>query len=285
MRTRKPVLSLLGRIRERYADLRPSEQRVADVILNFPGQIASYSANELAEMAKTSNAAVSRFVHRIGLKNYEEMRRMSREGIDTGSPHFLLQHDLVGKRDHGTSFHLDAVITQLRRTFEGLADSDLEKVAEATNKAKRVWMIGFRHAYFIAAYLHWRLGHIRENVHLLPRGGSTMGELITDVGGGDMVIAVALRRRPQALSGLLETMRGSGASLAVIGDFSLTEDYIADWVFRCDTRTSTPIDNHVSVLAVAQLILDRILAGAGEAAARRFARIDELHEELGELGS
>ena len=65
--------------RDRYASLRPAERRIADLILNFPGEIAGYSATELAVMAETSNAAVSRFVQRIGFQSYDEMRILSRE--------------------------------------------------------------------------------------------------------------------------------------------------------------------------------------------------------------
>ena len=284
MTTSKNGASLLTRIRDRYTELRPAERRIADLILNFPGEIAGYSATELAEMAKTSNAAVSRFVQRIGLRNYEAMRRLSRQGIDAGSPHFFLHPQANGKRNGAAAFYLDATVAALRRTFEGLAESDVEKLAEAVNGTRRVWLIGFRHAHFIAAYLHWQIGHVRENVHLLPRGGSTFGESFADVGAGDIVIVVALRRRPEILSTLLATIRGAGARLAVVGDFGLTNDYGAEWLFRCDTRTSTPVDNHAIVLAVGQLILDRIIARAGKAASRRFARIDELHEKIGDLG-
>ena len=133
--------------------------------------------------------------------------------------------------------------------------------------APNVWLVGFRHAHFIAAYLHWQIGHVRPDVHLLPRGGNTFGEVLADAGKGDVVIAIALRRRPRALGELLATMTGAGARLAVFGDLSLTDNYGADWVFRCDTRTSTAVDNHATVLAAVQLLLDRIIAHAGKGAA------------------
>jgi len=53
MATRSNGASLLSRIRDHYGELRPAERRLADLILSFPGEIAGYSATELAEMAET----------------------------------------------------------------------------------------------------------------------------------------------------------------------------------------------------------------------------------------
>lgn len=282
MPDRKNGGGLLSRIRERYDSLRPAERRLADLILNFPGEIAGYSASELAGMAKTSNAAVSRFVQRIGFENYEEMRRLSREGVKAGSPLFFLHHD-AAETAGVTARYFDATVEAFRNTIDHVPDALVEEVAKAALAAPRVWLVGFRHSYFLAAYLHWQLNHVRGDVRLLPRGGNTFGESLVDVGKGDLVLTIALRRRPHALGRLLATMRNAGARLALIADFNLADDYGADWLLRCDTRTTTPVDNHSVVLAVGQLLLDRIIARAGKRAAQRFARIDELHAEIGEL--
>lgn len=274
---------LLGRIRDRYAALSPVERRLADLILSFPGEIAGYTASELATMAGISNAAVTRFVQRIGFQNFEEMRLLSREGVKSGSPLYFLHHDAADATVGVTARHLDQTVESFRQTLKGLPDSLIEEVAESVVAARRVWLVGFRHSHFLAAYLHWQIDHVRGEVRLLPRGGNTMGESLVDLGEGDVAVAVALRRVPRALEPLLATMRTAGARLAVITDFSVAGDYDADWVLRCDTRTASPVDNHATVLAVGQALLDRIIARAGPAAAERFARIDELHNEIGEL--
>lgn len=276
------VTTLLARIRASYGELRPAERRLADLILSFPGDIAGYAASELATMAKTSNAAVSRFVQRIGLRNYEEMRRLSREGIESGSPHFFL-HAAGSTAQGAIAQYREATVAALTRTLEGLSDRETNDLARAAIRARRVWVIGVRHAHFIAAWLQWQLSHVRPDVHLVPVRGNTLGETIVDAGKGDLVVAVALRRRPRLLAPALAAFRTAGARIALIGDYSLADDHGAKWILRCDTRMSGPVDNHASVLAVAQLLLDRVIAIAGKSAARRFAQIDELHAALDEL--
>src|ERR687883_2068646 len=81
--------SLLSRVRDQLHELPPTERRLADLVLDFPGELASYTASELAALAHVSNATVSRFIRRLGYENYDEARRHAREEKGSGSPLFL----------------------------------------------------------------------------------------------------------------------------------------------------------------------------------------------------
>ncbi|RVN61034.1 MurR/RpiR family transcriptional regulator, partial [Sinorhizobium meliloti] len=81
--------SFLARVREILPELHPAERRLGDFLCDFPGEIASYSAQELAALAHVSKATVSRFVQRLGYENYEEARRHARADKQTGSRLFL----------------------------------------------------------------------------------------------------------------------------------------------------------------------------------------------------
>lgn len=47
-------------------ELPATERRLAEFVLDFPGDLASYTGAELAELASVSKATVSRFVRRLG---------------------------------------------------------------------------------------------------------------------------------------------------------------------------------------------------------------------------
>jgi hypothetical protein len=48
------VKSFVGRIRDILHDLSPSERRLAEFALDFPGDLAGYTASELASLAHVS---------------------------------------------------------------------------------------------------------------------------------------------------------------------------------------------------------------------------------------
>ncbi|WP_454006545.1 MurR/RpiR family transcriptional regulator [Alcaligenes sp. Marseille-Q7550] len=78
--------SFVGRIREILNDLSPSERRLAEFALDFPGDLAGYTASELASLAHVSNATVTRFIRRLGYTNYEAARKQVRSEKNAGSP-------------------------------------------------------------------------------------------------------------------------------------------------------------------------------------------------------
>lgn len=66
-----------------------SEQRIAELLLNAPGSLVSHNATELAELAKTSKAAISRLIHRLGYQSFAQARQQVRAAQDWGSPLYL----------------------------------------------------------------------------------------------------------------------------------------------------------------------------------------------------
>ena len=59
-------LPFLTRVRENLGQFHPMERRLAEFVLDFPGDLASYNATELATLAGVSNATVTRFIKRLG---------------------------------------------------------------------------------------------------------------------------------------------------------------------------------------------------------------------------
>src|SRR5512137_1810400 len=97
--------TLQALVRDAYAACSPVERRLADLILNFPGELPGYSASELAAMAETSNAAVSRFVKRLGFQSYEDMRRRAREERESGAPLYLFGRGRANSVSQGLERH------------------------------------------------------------------------------------------------------------------------------------------------------------------------------------
>ena len=61
------TLSFLERVRQQLAEFHPMERQLAEFVLDFPGDLASYAANELAALSGVSNATVSRFIKRSSI--------------------------------------------------------------------------------------------------------------------------------------------------------------------------------------------------------------------------
>jgi DNA-binding MurR/RpiR family transcriptional regulator len=273
--------SFLSRVRKILPDLHPAELKLGELVCDFPGEIASYSASELANLAEVSNATVTRFVRRLGYTSYEEARRHARLEKDSGSRLYL--NTLKVEAPHSPSVYAQSDIKNIGRTIDSLDEADIEALSNALLCASKVSLIGFRVGAPLAQYLQWQLLQVIENTVMLPSSGQTMGENLAALTSNDVVILFGLRRRISQFDTLLDIISNSDAKLVLISDESLSIYSKADWHFRCSTLSSGPLFSHVGVMSLLNLITNRTIETAGEQGSKRLASIEYLNELLGEL--
>lgn len=274
--------SLLGRIREQLHELPPTERRLADLVLDFPGELASYSASELATLANVSNATVSRFIRRLGYENYDEARRHAREEKGSGSPLFLAPVKPTGDAGLVTA-HEQQSHANLATTFNRISDATVTDIAEAILAARKVRLVGYRNSHFLAGYLRWQLIQVREYTSVIPGAGETLGEYLAGISNLDCLAIFALRRRVPQIARIVAHAAKVGAKTLYITDQAPENPLPVTWLVRCDTQAPGPLDNHVAVLGLCHLLSARVLELAGLAGRRRLAAIEAAHDVLEEL--
>ncbi len=285
-----PVLesALESRIRAHYGALPESERKVGDLIMDFPGQIASYSATELAQLAGASKAAVTRLCHRLGYAGFEAMRRAARDDTRAGSPLYLLNRDQMDgdDQDFGTLAHdhlrQDAAL--LSQSLDGVDAGAFAASIKAICEADRVFVIGWRNSQYLAGYLRWQLIQVRDDVHLLPRGGETMAESLADLNETDMAILLGFRRRVRAVSETLALVRDAGAATLYFTDQDAGGSGSADWTVRCPIRGADAFDRYAGVMSLMHFHAMAVMREMGARGRNRLARIENSHEALHEFG-
>lgn len=274
--------SFLTRVRQVLPELHPAERRLGDFLCDFPGEVASYSAQELAALAHVSKATVSRFIQRLGFENYEEARRHARADKQTGSRLFLATSaDTAGEQS--VTAHVAQGVANIEATFLAISETQINTASAALLKARKVWVIGFRASHSFATYLQWQLTQVIENISAIPGGGQTLGEHLVSFTPDDVVIVFGLRRRIALMDALLNQVEKSGARLLYITDEGVPFLSQAEWHFRCQTLAPGPLFNHVSVMALCHLLTTRCIETAGVSGRNRLRGIEALNDALEEL--
>ena len=283
--------SYVARIRAALPSLHPSERRLADTILSFPGEIASYSATELAQLANVSNATVTRFVRKLGYESFDQARQAARLAQQTGAAVFR-----VSVSDQGPEAALMAQIAQGRQnvenSFAAISLAEIDDLADAILKAGRVWIIGFRTAHAFALYLGAQIGQIVPQVTVLPLAGQTLAESLGSIASGDVAVVFALRRPVRQLPALCRELRNTPAQAALISDVApqsgadlspFETDLAPRWRLRVQTTAPGPLFNHAAVLTLCHILATRTLERSGQAGRKRLLAIEGLHDSLDEL--
>ncbi|PQZ47849.1 DNA-binding protein [Ochrobactrum sp. MYb15] len=274
--------SFLSRVRDVLKDLPPAEKRLGDFVCDFPGELASYSASELASLAHVSNATVTRFVRRLGYESYEESRRHAREEKQTGSRLFLSS---VTDQAEGQSLaaHVGQGIANLEKTFLSIRDAQIDAVIEILLTTRKTWVMGFRSSQPFASYLQWQMMQVVDNIVAVPGPGQTLAEYIAAIAPNDLVIVFALRRRVAKMDDILSVIEKRGAKLLYITDEGAPLRSSAQWHFYCQTLAPGPLFNHVAVMGLCHLLATRAIEKAGVAGRKRLRDIEAFGDVLEEL--
>ncbi len=274
--------SFLYRVRQALPDLRPAEKRLGEFVCDFPGELASYSAQELAALAHVSKATVTRFIQRLGYENYEEARRHARAEKQTGSRLFLTT-TADASTDQSVKAHVAQGIANLEATFLTISDNQIEAAAQAMMQARKVWVLGFRSSQPFASYLQWQLTQVIEDIIAIPGPGQTLGEHLVSLREDDVVVFFAMRRRIAQLDAILAQIRKAKVKLIYITDEGAPFENSADWHFQCQSLAPGPLFNHTAVMALCHLLITRCLEKAGVEGRKRLRHIEALNEALDEL--
>jgi len=283
-KTQAPRTSLTRRIHEVYGALPAGERKAADVVLRMPGELAVWSASELAAEAAVSNATISRFVRRLGYDSYEEARREARAMRAVGSPLYLAER---AGTDRETDTFAEALATETALMHAALSLLDrqvLDEVTARLARAPRVRLAGFRNSHVAADYGRRALAQFRPDVEMLTAPGQTLAEGIAGVTAGDVVLVIGLRRRPAGFARFVRAVAATGADVALLADPGIREAPAeARWTLTCPVETPQLLDSYAGVFAILRLVALATRTRLGLAASAHLERIESIHDALGEL--
>ncbi|WP_413730628.1 MurR/RpiR family transcriptional regulator [Sodalis sp. RH22] len=276
--------SLENRIRQCWEQLSSHEQRLADVILAAPGQLAMNTATELARSAGVSKATTTRFFRHLGYDNYDAARRQARDMQNSGSPLYLQQFQSGSPLDAVIQNHLEREVANLVNTYRSLDAQQLCDITQAVAGARRVVVMGWRFSQTIAAMLYRDLIHVHHDVRLLPRAGDSLAEHLAVLGPLDVAICVGLRRRMPALEAAMNAMAELRVPMLYLSDvLSGKPSKQATWIIRCHTEGSLIFDSTASLSGVCNLLCSLVARERGKARNDQLALIESVHQWLDEL--
>jgi len=276
--------TLESRIRQHWDQLSGQEQRLADVLLAAPGQLAMNTATELANSAGVSKATTTRFFRHLGYESYEAARRQAREMQSSGSPLYLQAVPTASPIASIMQQHLEKEISNLVNSYLMLDGELLLEVVNAIVSARRVVVMGWRHSQTIAQLIYRDLVHTHPDVRLLPRPGDSLAEHLAPLNSQDIVICIGLRRRMPALEAAMNALGEREVPMLYLSDvLSGKPARHARWVVRCHTDSSLIFDSTAALSGICNLLCSLVAQSMGKLSNDYLTQIEVLHQSLDEL--
>ncbi|MBS7660834.1 MurR/RpiR family transcriptional regulator [Pseudomonas lalucatii] len=273
-------LPIEDRLRDIYEELPRSERLLADIIIDFPGDLATHSISELVIRANTSNAAATRLIKRLGYKDFREIRKQARDAKEQGSPRYLHTID-----HHSGDFkseikqHVDCEVQNLLSSFDALSEEMLEQITENIETADNIWVIGYGNSYMPAMYLRQQLIQLRQCVEILPRPGQAIEKDLSGLSERDLLVVLGFRRRKDVIYRLMRYAQELGTRVLYVTDHSEDKTAgLADWTIRCMVKSTSLFDSYISAFSVLNYICASVSDHLGRAASERLSRAERLHD-------
>ncbi|WJM80677.1 MurR/RpiR family transcriptional regulator [Pectobacterium brasiliense] len=276
------MMQIDERLRDRYSELSPQEQRVADFIFDHFDDLISYNSAELARLSGVSKATVSRLFKRLGYPSYRDMRDELRTLRQSGMP-------LADNRDavQGNTLlarHYKQEMANLTQWINQIDPVQFGAVIQALMQAQRVCLIGLRNSYPVALHLRQQLLQIRQQVTLLTQPGQTLSEELVDLTAQDVVIVVAFRRRPRLIQPLLVQLQKRGVPVLLLCEPQVsTLMSLATWLLCVPLDSVSAFDSYSSAMSLVNVISNALLHEMLRDGRQRIHQIVDLYGELDEL--
>lgn len=271
------------RIQERFEELTPSEQKLAQFLIDRPDEILASSATELARFTGVSKATAARLFRNLGYNDFNDVRLQAREERNrTGPVQQIPMPQVTVDETVTVPTHLQVENANLTRTFEELRPDVLSAAAEQIAVAGRVWVAGLGIENGIARYLRILLTRVRPGVHLISENAATWPEELASTGPNDALIIIAVRPWTKQIATVLTFARTTRLKSVVITDPTNTGKARRKEATVLNCHVSTPWNEltQTSVLSMAQLLAATVANRIGSRAKARRDLIADLAEEI-----
>lgn len=217
----EPQTDVFKILDERYAKMSKSHKKIAAYIQEHYDQAVFMTAAKLGEELEISESTVVRFAAGIGFEGYPEFQKALAECVKDKLNKVQTMDALYGRRSQSEIITtvLNADIEKIQHTIEHLDVQAFEAAVDSILEAKTVYIMGLRSNEPLAAFLHFYLNMIRDNVVLLSTSSiSETFEQMIRIGAEDCFIGISFPRYSMRTLKAMEFANDRGAKVIAITD-------------------------------------------------------------------
>jgi len=207
-------LSCILKIREVYQELTPTEQKIANYVLEHGDEVSVLSVAELGELVKVSPPSIVRFAKKLGYAGYQEMKL----GLAKDA---ALQYKQEDKVYEAVSIHDSTKeiiykignqnINAIEETMSVLDEAEIAQAIDVMTKANYINIYGVGASGLVGLDLQYKLMRINKKSSMYMDSHTQLASSI-HMGKGDVAIGISHSGRTTEVYKAIETAKNRGAT-------------------------------------------------------------------------
>jgi DNA-binding MurR/RpiR family transcriptional regulator len=283
-KTAEPA-NVIEELRRRYDLLTHSQKRIAEYIVEQSQAVAFSTVDQMAAQLGVNPSTIVRFCYRLGLNGFpdlqERMRQVVRGQLSRADEQ--VEAGATGAHLQGTTFgeSLSHDLRNLQRTIMGLTADDLNRAVDQLTAARRVYVVAGFSAFSVAHYFGLVLGRLRPDVHTLSADEGVSKVRLAELGSPDCLFAFTFPRYAQYTQRAASWARAQKSTIIVVTDTPISAvGQIADTVLVALPSGTGMQNSMVAPMAVANAVLNGVIAAKGTGALDRYSSSDNMFDAL-----
>lgn len=230
-----------------YDSFFDSEKKIANYIINHYDKVVDMTVSELAKASGSSDASVSRFCRRVGMKSFHQLKIMLAQQMvetDTGKIKAVSNHISIDDYSQSLQNILSNKMEEIRQTISNMDNEDLPVMLKKIRTARLVQFVAVGNTIPVIVDGAFKFNQI--GIHAIT---SEIWEAqiasVYNLTKEDVVIAVSNSGESKGVIAALEAARERGVpSIAVTNNPVSSAAKLANYHITTTTREKLFLDGY-----------------------------------------
>lgn len=267
-------------ILEQIEYLSKSQNKVAQYVLEYPGNVAIHSAQEVGAAIGVSETTVIRFCHSLGLTGYAALQKEMRTQL------YVKESSLKTYQSSKLAYEKEdelykKVMGQDRKIIEETMNRiDATHYGEAVQQianAKKIYVLGVRSSFAAANWLSYTLNLVRENVHCMRPQSEDIIQTLNDMDEESVLIVISFHRYMKETVQMAKLATKKNCFVIGLSDSRLAPIYpYCNLLFPIYAPEKSTIDATTSLFS----LMNAFIAGVSIQQPEKFEKRQQLYEQI-----
>ncbi|WP_078595252.1 MurR/RpiR family transcriptional regulator [Evansella clarkii] len=269
------------RIIENRDKMSKSHKKIANYLIENNETAPFLTASRLAKNVGVGEATVIRFAFFLNYKGYPDLQRHMQEALQrkmTSAEVLARTTDENEKTEHVVTEILNDDIQNLRTTLRQVDPEVFEKVVRQMIEAKRIYIIAYRSATSVGAFLEFYLDLVLQNTELI-RQADGVSEHLLDITEEDLVIGFGFSRYTKRTVEVLKYVKQHNAKTVVITDHLMSPLVpYGDMKIIASTEINSFIDSFSAPMSIVSALITALTRSEHKKVEKRLKELEDLWE-------
>jgi RpiR family carbohydrate utilization transcriptional regulator len=272
---------LLSQVEAMREQLRPSERKLADYVMEAPREVLDLAMTDLAMRVGVSQPTIARFCHALGFSGFREFKIRLAQSIASDVPTPAVYRDVRSDEPAAgvAAKVLDRTIGALIEVRNSLSSDSVAAAITLLAGARRIEFYGAGGSGIVALDIQhkfFKLG-VPSVAYSDPHTYTTSAALL---GAGDVVVVISNTGRTRDILDAVKSAQSGGAKVVAIthGNSPLARLASVGLFANVDEDTDifSPMTSRVSHLAIGDILAVGVALARGPALAEKLAEAKDV---------